>query len=230
MTQTNSLPRYDMYMAIHKAMRACMNETLMTLGRMDVDDESEVAAALAQLRELLHLCSKHLQKENQFVHAAMEKRKPGSTADCASEHIEHECAIERLQHARGIVGAASGLQRRELALRLYRDVALFIAHNFEHMRYEDIEHNAVLWSAFSDAELIAIENALKASIPPQDMAIFARWLLCANDHAFRVGMLGGVRAHAPADVFEMLLGIARANLSERDWRKLAQSLELPLAA
>jgi hypothetical protein len=107
---------------------------------------------------------------------------------------------------------------------------LFVAHNFEHMQREETDHNAVLWSAYSDAELIGIENALKASIPPEDMAIFARWMLCANDHAFRVMMLGGVRAHAPAPVFDMLLGLARAHLSNRDWRKVAQALELPLAA
>lgn len=230
MTQTNSLPRYDMYLAIHKALRAYMNDTLDVLGRMDVDDASEVAAALAQLRELLHICDKHLHHENRFVHAAMEQRKPGSTATIAGEHVEHECAIEQLRRAIAAVEAVSGLQRRTLALQLYREVALFVAHNFEHMHSEEVDHNAVLWSAYSDAELIEIEAALKASIPPQDMAIVARWMLCANDHAFRVMMLSDVRAHAPQEVFEMLLGIACSHLSARDWQKLANTLELPLAA
>lgn len=227
---TNCEPRYDMYMPIHKALRAFMNDTLGVIGRMDIDDANEVVAALAQLRELLHLCDKHLQKENQFVHVAMEQRQPGSTAQIANEHIEHERDIEQLRAAIVALELASGAQRRALALRLYRDMALFVAHNFEHMQIEEMDHNAVLWSAYSDAELMQIEAELKASIPPQDMAIFARWLLGANDHAFRVAMLSGVRVHAPAPVFEMLLGLARAHLSERDWRKVANALELSLAA
>jgi len=230
MTQINSSPRYDMYMAIHKAMRACMNDTMAMLGRMDVNDADEVSAALAQLRELLHLCDQHVQKENKFVHTAMEQRRPGSSTEVAAEHIEHECDIEQLRAAVKRFEAADIAQRLVLAQTLYRDVALFVAHNFEHMHGEEIEHNAVLWSAYSDAELIDIENTLKASIPPQDMAITARWMLTANDHAFRVAMLSGVRAQAPAEVFEMLLGIARANLSERDWGKVSQALELQLAA
>lgn len=230
MTQTNSSPRYDMYMAIHKAMRACMNETLATLGRMDADDADEVTVALAQLRELLHLCDQHVQKENKFVHMAMEMRRPGSSAEIAAEHVEHEHDIEQLRAAIARLESADNSQRGILALNLYRDVALFVAHNFEHMHCEEIEHNAVLWSVYSDAELIDIENMLKASISPQGMAIIARWMLTANDHAFRVAMLSGARAHAPAEVFEMLLGIARANLSERDWRKVAQALEFSLAA
>lgn len=230
MTPINSSPRYDMYMAIHKAMRSCMHEALAALGRMDINDADEVAAALAQLRELLNLCDQHVQKENKFVHAAMEQRKPGSSAEISAEHIEHEHDIGRLRAAVKHFEVTDVSQRAAFAQTLYRDVALFVAHNFEHMHYEEIEHNTVLWSVYSDAELIDIENNLKASISPQDMAITARWMLTANDHAFRVAMLSDVRAHAPVEVFEMLLGIARANLSERDWRKVTQALELPRAA
>ena len=229
-TQTNGAPRYDMYMAIHKALRAFMNDTLDVLGCMDVDDAGEIAAALAQLRELLHICDKHLQKENQFVHPAMEQRQPGSTAQIANEHIEHERDIEQLHRAIENFETSCEALRRERALNLYREIALFVAHNFEHMQREEVEHNAVLWSVYSDVELIEIENTLKASIPPQEMAIIARWMLCANDHAFRVAMLSGVRAHAPREVFEMLLGLAHAHLSARDWQKLAKTLELPIAA
>lgn len=230
MTQAHISSRYDMYMAIHKAMRACMNETLAMLGRMDIDDADELNAALAQLRELLKLCDLHVQKENKFVHAAMEQRMPGSSAHIATEHVEHERDIENLHAAIAELESCDRSHREVLARNLYREVALFVAHNFEHMHSEEIDHNAVLWSAYSDAELIDIENTLKASIPPQDMAITARWMLAANDHAFRVKMLSEVRTHAPREVFEMLVGIARANLSERDWRKVTQALEVPLAA
>ena len=154
--------RYDMYMPIHKALRAFMSDTLAVLGCMDGDDASEVAAALAQLRELLHICDKHLQKENHFVHPALEQRQPGSTAQIVSEHIEHERDIEQLRRAIDKFEIANGAQRTALALSLYRDVALFVAHNFEHMQREEIEHNAVLWSAYSDAELIAIRGGVKS--------------------------------------------------------------------
>ncbi len=236
MTQTqiaapaNSQPRYDIYMAIHKALRAYMSETLEVLGRMDIEDAGEFAAALAQVRELLDICEGHLLHENRFVHAAMEQRQPGSAAHIAAEHVDHERDIEQLRYVVDALEASSGLQRRVLALGLYREVALFVAHNFEHMQREESDHNAVLWSVYNDAELIELEAALKASIPPQEMAIIARWMLTANDHAFRVAMLSGARAHAPAPVFDMLLAIAKSNLCEGGWRKLANALELPVAA
>ena len=221
--------RYDMYMPIHKALRACMNATLDALGRMDADDADDTAA-LAQLRELLHFCDRHLQHENHFVHAAMERRQPGSAARIAAEHLEHARDIAQLGHMADALEDAATAQRRPLAAGLYRALALFVAHNFEHMQREESDHNAVLWAAYSDAELMAIEAELKASIPPQEMAVVARWMLAANDHAFRVAMLSGVRAQAPSPVFDMLLGIASAHLCARDWQKLARALQLPLAA
>ena len=71
-------PRMDMYASIHKALRAFMADTLLGLGRMDVDDDLEFAQTCDRVMQLLDLCRAHLHHENQFVHAAMEARQPGS--------------------------------------------------------------------------------------------------------------------------------------------------------
>jgi hypothetical protein len=219
-----------MYLPIHKALRNYLGETLSAIGRMDCDDEQEVATTLAQLRELLQVCEGHVHHENRFVHRAMEQRRPGSTTGIADEHIEHTHAIDDLRAALALVELGRGAERRVLAQILYRQFALFVAENFEHMQREETDHNAILWSAYTDAELLAIEEELKASIPPAEMMLIARWMLASNDHDFRVRMLEGVRANAPREVFEGLLGIARSNLATRDWNKLAAALALPQAA
>jgi hypothetical protein len=223
-------PRFDIYLAIHKALRAYMGEALCVLGRMDCEDEQDVAVALAQLRELLDICAGHLQHENQFLHKAMEQRRPGSALRIADEHIEHLRALDDLRAAALAVENSVTGERRSVAQRLYRQFALFVAENFEHMQFEESEHNSVLWAVYTDAELLAIEAELVASIPAAEMMVIARWMLANNDHGFRVNMLSGVRAHAPREVFEGLLAVAHSNLSERDWRKLAAALALPLAA
>ncbi|HSB96402.1 MAG TPA: hypothetical protein VLC91_08145 [Spongiibacteraceae bacterium] len=230
MNQPTVTPRFDIYLAIHKALRVYMGETLGVLGRMDCEDEQDVSVALAQLRELLNICAGHLEHENQFVHKAMERRHPGSTLRIADEHIEHLHALDDLRAAATALEHSAAAERRSAAQRLYRQLTLFVAENFEHMQFEESEHNAVLWAVYADAELLAIEAELVASIPPAEMMVIARWMLANNDHAFRVNMLSGVRAHAPREVFEGLLAVAQSNLTGRDWRKLATALALPLAA
>lgn len=230
MSRSATAPRYDMYLPIHRALRAFLGETLAMLGRMDCDDEQDVTAALAQVRELLHICTSHIHHENHFVHRAMERRRPGSATGIADEHIEHAHVIDDLRAAIVLVEQASGAERHVLAQILYRQFALFVAENFAHMQREETDHNAVLWSSYTDEELAALEGELVASIPPAEMMVITRWMLASNDHAFRVRMLTGVRANAPREVFEGLLAIAQTNLSARDWRKLADALAVPLAA
>jgi len=71
-TETNT--RFDMYLHVHKGLRAFMGHALTTVGRIDPLDADEVAAGVAEARALLEICSEQLFTENQFIHAAMEAR------------------------------------------------------------------------------------------------------------------------------------------------------------
>ncbi len=57
-----------------------MAHTLVRVGRVDPHDEAEFAEVAEELRALLHICADHLTNENELVHAALEARRPGSSA------------------------------------------------------------------------------------------------------------------------------------------------------
>jgi len=219
-------PRIDLYAGIHKALRAQMTDTLGALGRMDADDADDVGETLGRVRHLLDVCRDHLRHENAFVHAAIERRAPGASDAIAHEHDDHLRDIARLGDACGRLADGIEPDRAAAALALYRDVALFVAHNFEHMHVEETAHNAVLWAHYTDAELIEIHNALVASIPPAEMMDTARWMVPSMTPAERAAMLGDMQAHAPAPAFEAVLAVARPHLSGREWGKLSASLGL----
>jgi hypothetical protein len=222
--------RYNMYGFIHKALRAFMTDTLLRLGRMDLTDAGEVDATLRQARDLLGFCRVHLDDENRFVHPALEACEPGSAARIAGEHVHHEEDITLLlEQVDALEQLRADDAAGEAANHLYRWFALFVGENFQHMDYEEREHNAVLWAHYSDAELLAIEGALVASLPPQANALGLRWMLPAINHAERMTLLGGIRAHAPAAAFDGALALARSQLDEHDWRKLSAALALPAA-
>ena len=221
-------PRMDMYAGIHKALRALMADTLLAVGRMDCGDQLELAQTTQRVVELLDFCYSHLTHENEFVHAAMEARAPGASAAAAHEHAEHEQSIAALREAVEALRASPAEHRPGRAADLYRALALFIAGNFQHMHVEETAHNAVLWARYTDAELIEIHDALVASIPPEEMMFVLRWMVPYMNPAERAGMLGDMKAHAPAPAFAAALGIVRPHLSAREWEKLARSLALPV--
>jgi hypothetical protein len=220
-------PRFDMYTGIHKALRAFMADTLLAVGRMDPADPQDLADATSRVLQLLGFCAGHVEHENRFVHAAIEARAPGASDAVAHDHEEHVKHIAMLADLTGRLQGAAEAQRPALALRLYRELALFIADNFQHMHVEETAHNAVLWARYTDAELVAVHDALVASIPPEEMMTVARWLVPFMNPVERMHLMADLRAKAPAEAFEGMLQLVRPHLADRDWGKLQRDLALP---
>lgn len=209
--------RFDIYAPIHKAIRLFMTDTLQVLSQMDMGDPQDLAAGLAQLDVLLDAACCHLQHENDFIHPAIEQRSNGTSQRIAADHREHLEAIAALRAQAAALRAAPG---PAAAHRLYRQLAAFIAENFEHMDVEETRHNQALWAAYGDAELQAIEGRILASIGPQEMSLWLRWMLPAFNPVERAQLIGGL----PAEVREPVLAQARTLLDDTAWAKLSRAL------
>jgi Hemerythrin HHE cation binding domain len=222
----SATPRVDVYRHVHKALRALMADTLLNQGRMDPDDNLELAEATNQVLTMAAACESHVVHENSFVHPAMETRAPGSATVTEDDHRDHLEAILRLGCAVDEMRAARQGERDALALSLYHHVAGFVAHNFEHMQVEESVNNALLWACYSDEELKAIHDDLLASIPPQEMMALLRWAVPYMNASERVVVLLDMKEHLPAPAFQAVLEMARPHLRRREWEKLEFALAL----
>ena len=220
-------PRFDLYAGIHKALRQFMAHTLRQLGAMDVEDGEDMAQALAGVDALLGMLRSHLQHENDFLHTAIEARRPGSARHTADDHLLHQEAIASLGDELAGLRAARPEHRAVLALRLYRHLAEFVGENLVHMQVEETRNNEALWELYSDAELVAVHDRLVGSIGPDEMALVTRWLAASLSPQELAGLCLDMQAKAPAPAFEALLDVVRAQLDERRWAKLARALGRP---
>jgi len=225
-TPTAAAPRLDLYAPIHKALRHCMTDTLLRIGRLDTGDAAAMAAGLAQLEALLLMCEQHLAHENDFVHPAIEARQPGGARRIAGEHVEHLAHIAALRGDIGQLQQAGADRRMALALRLYRHLALFVADNFQHMHIEETAHNAALWAHYDDEELAALHGRLLASLPPQQTLQTMRWMVPALSPAERIGLFNGLKAEAPPEAFLGVVAHVRPYLDDAAWARLAPAIGL----
>lgn len=216
--------RPNLYAGIHKALRLLMTDTLTRVGAADPDDTAQLQPVLAQVDQLLTICQVHLDDENRFVHPALERAAPGSASRIGGEHREHAEHIEHLRELRSVVEATAGAGRAAALARLYAALAVFVGENFVHMQYEETEHNAVLWAHYSDDELMAIEGEIVAHLPPGAMEAMLPWFLLALSAPERAGMLLGMRAGMPPEVFQGVLGLARERLVAGEFAKLDAAL------
>jgi hypothetical protein len=222
--RTDAAPRPDLYLFVHKGLRAFLSDALNRCGRMDASDDSEVAQTLAQVRSLIEICHAHLDKEEEYLHPAMETRRPGSARDTQGDHASHLQAFADIEANVRAVEEATGPERAAAALRLYHHLALFVAENLEHMHVEEIENNEVLWATHTNEELLALQKELVGSIPPAEMAVFMRWMIPAMAPTERAMLLTGIKQSAPAEVFAKTVNGLKPYLAERDWNKLMAAL------
>jgi hypothetical protein len=212
--------RHNIYVMIHKGLRAWMCDVLTTVGRLDPHDPVDVAAALGEVRALLAGCKSHLVHENEYLHAALEARAPGSSATTALDHEHHEHALVDLEISASAVEGVSGSARVAAVMRLYRQLATFIAENFQHMHVEETENHAALTAHYDEAEVFAIEQAIVGSLTPGEKMATMRWMVPAASPHERAMLLSGMRSNAPRPAFEAVLGLVRPLLSEREVAKL----------
>jgi hypothetical protein len=213
--------RFDLYTFVHKGLRACMCDTLNAVGRMDTADADDVAAVAARVRALMEMCRAHLEKEERYVHPAMEARRPGSSSRTAADHVDHPAAFDRIEDE---LRAIEGGDRD--ANRLYRYLALFVADNFVHMHAEETDNNVALQAAYDDAELARIEHEIVASIPPGLRVQWMRWMVPAMAPAERAAMLARMKADIPAPAMAALVAAVRPHLAAGEWTKLSADLAL----
>ena len=225
-TIQNSNPgnRYDIYRHIHKALRAMMADTLVRLGRFDSTDDDEAASLMAQVQSMCAFTESHLRHEDDHVHPAMEKACPGSAGITTAEHPEHAEACRQLSTLAARLPGASFGARAVLATQLYQQVGLFMAECLEHMLMEETTNNQVLWAAYSDAQLHALEMEIVATLTPAEHGMTLQWMIPAMTPHERLAMLDGVRGGAPVQVFIGMMEALREPLGARQWQQLADAL------
>ena len=87
------VPKQDLYGMPHKGIRLVFGRALERLGSADLGDEAVRREVLASVEETLWLQEQHIEHEEQFIHTALEARRPGSAAKLDHEH-EHITVLE----------------------------------------------------------------------------------------------------------------------------------------
>lgn len=221
------MQRHDLYGPIHKGLRLALSQMVVRIGTTDFADPGAVGDLIAALRRQLTLSASHLEHEEDYIHTALEIRSPGATSNLVADHDHHRLEFRQIEALISMIEDAPFKDRPLLGRKLYLAFSRFVAADFSHMAEEELVTLPLLHQLFTDEELIAIEGAIVASLPGEEMVAFMQLAVPAMNSTERVGFMSFVRGGAPRDVFEALLADAiRPALNEEDYRKL----ELGLAA
>lgn len=205
--------RVDLYTFVHKAQRFHMFRLCERIGSADFSQKAEAAEISNQFQELIEHLKDHAQNEKTYIHPLYQKiSSVGGHFD--KEHDDLEIEIHKLEK----------ILKEERWSELYATYTKFIGTYLLHIDEEEGAQREVLWKNYEDDVLGATFMRFKAERPA---------LLAKNDFEFMLPALSvpeltqmfqGMKASAPAQVFEGACDTAARLVAKHKWDKIIAAI------
>jgi hypothetical protein len=215
---------FDMYRNIHKGIRNGLFGVTLAAGQVDPHDADAVRGLAERWTDLVSVLVAHAEHEDEFVQPVIERFEPSYAIEIAEAHPRLEAQMAELEVLADRATDACAKQARVLTHRLYLGLASFTAEYLQHQEFEEFEVMVMLSQHLTFDELLAIDNAIVASIPPDMMAKSAALMLPAMNIEDQVELYEGARAGVPPEVFAGMVALGESVLDPVRYQLLAQRL------
>jgi hypothetical protein len=219
------MSRFNIFNQIHKALRALLYDTSLVLQQTNFADAQEAGIAIERVKSVVAMFGMHAAKEDNYVLPAIQRYEPSLADAFEQEHVEDHALAEKL---RGLLTVYRHAIREEVKIEtgqaIHQAFIEFMIFNLEHMAKEEKVLNKILWRYYTDAEILAINRGIVASLEPQEIGASSAWMMRGLGNAEIRDWLSEVEKNAPAPVFAQLFSIAEKELPADRFRKVAESL------
>lgn len=211
------MPRFDLFTAIHKALRAMIYETGGALQTADFADDQGARRAVDVLQPVLGQMQHHHDLEEEHVFPAVRPFEEEMIDDLQAQHDEVErllgIAAVAAEEANSAVAAARVGAGVDLNRRYNELTALFL----EHLADEEATLLPATWKHFDDAQLVAIQGAIIAAQRPEDLMQSLHWMFKGLNRLELVGLLSGAKATMPPPALDAVRQIGAASMEPAAW-------------
>jgi hemerythrin-like domain-containing protein len=214
----SSTESLDLYREVHKGLRLALFELARAAGALDPADRPSSDAFCEQFADVdMMLQTHHAHEDDPLFSALLTDYAPTALKDRV--HAEHVLTDERLAELRALVAELS--QGTDTTEAIYDAVTTFIAAYLVHMEVEERQVMPAIQNGAPIEKLMAVQMAIRTSVPPLDMCVFLRCMLPAMNPEERTAMLGGMKMGAPPEIFAMFWETAESCLSSTDMATVA---------
>ena len=214
----------DIYRDIHKGIRSELFGVTVAAGQVDPGNRDAVAAVAGRWRDLVGLLVAHAEHEDEFLQPVIEVHAPSFAEVIATAHPELEAQMAALEVLADRATDAGVCERRLFVHRMYLGFASFTSAYLQHQEFEETQVMPALAAKIGVGELLAINGAIVASIPPDQMVQSATLMFPAMNVEDRTELLGGAQAEAPPEVFAGMMALTQSVLSPADYAEVATRL------
>ena len=207
------MQRFNPFNMIHKALRALLYDTALSLQQTYFADGAEAETALQKVELVLHQFAQHAHHEDTYLLPAITYYNPWLANEFEQEHVTDHQLSEKLQHLINIFRATTVAEERLVAgSALTKAFTDFVVFNLQHMAKEELVLNQALWQHYTDAELMQLNQTIVVNIPEAEKAVTAQWMMRGVNKEEAIQWLKGIKRTAPAPDFWRVYALTQTEL------------------
>lgn len=219
-----SLVGVDLYRDIHKGIRAELFDLTREAASADPNSRIDLRALADHVRTVGDLLISHAKHEDLFIQPVLEIHVPEFAGEVAEDHESIDGRVVELVEWAASLTNAPVSDARTLVNWLQLELAAFTADFLKHQDLEERQIMPVLEGAIGPEAALEIHGAIVASIPPDELVRSLAVMLPAMNIEDRTELLGGIKAGAPAEVFDGLMNFSGSVLPLADFEALSARL------
>lgn len=210
----------------HKGLRNGLSQLSLLAGRTDYANATEVKQLYQLGIRLFSILSIHAEDENGVTLAHLETRCPGCSRHDLDDHEDIHRTQQNLEKQLAAIhaGANEGKNMMEAGAEFYLAFTEFHGEYLQHTAEEERVTQPLLWQYFTDEELAAHRGEIMARNPPQTLLTWFEFVIPAQSHAERVGLLTGFSKMAPAAFFAEAMEVIQKVLPPLEFHRLTEQL------
>ena len=225
--KTKTMNRMKPYDVPHKGLRNALSQLSLLAGKTDHSSPKEIKDLHDLGIDAFKILSIHAADEDEVTLTELETRCPGCSDHDKEDHKKIHLAQEKLENllsqlyedSRANTDVSEACQEFYLALSEFHGIYL------EHTAEEERITQPLLWKHFTDDELAQHRGKIMKKNPPETLLIWFRFVIPAQSHSERVGLLSGFKKMAHTDFFMKGMGVIEKVLTAPEFEKLTKALD-----
>jgi hypothetical protein len=220
----------DLYRDVHKGIRTELFSVTTEAASLDPSLGVARAGLARHVRDTVALLIEHAEHEDAAIQPVLERELPDLAAKVA---VDHEVLEARMEGLVALAEEAAELDAVDAGHRVHRVHLAVASFTGAYLEHQDVEERVImpaLETAVGVEAVVGIHQAILSAIPPQEMAKSLALMLPAMNVDGRTELLGGMRAGAPAEVFDGVWSLAGSVLDPVDLAAVASRLDLEAVA
>ena len=205
----------DAYALAHKGLRNILFTCSRQIGATDFGDESARNECLELIEWTFKFFDLHMQMEEEDYHPILESVEEGLSEQAHEDHEGDEALHAAIRQGMQAITEVPADQLADAGYALYHAFNQWVAHYLLHIDHEDRVLEPRFFEVVDDAKMAALRGKIMGKLSPEDMKLWMGFFLPALSNPENAKLLSGIKANAPAPVYEGMAAGAKAVLGER---------------